>query len=375
MSLQFNPRPSLMLESVTLVDAYVNHIPCSKLSRPGATCIPEAEIQRMTHEACRTINPQDARVQFFFQNLPLGPSKAPETTSLAKLLAFTFTELKNQTITDSVASIVHAWSEVNEAKHVFTDVYTHYLDSRRLEEGESAPFAFGLGKLPVPPALKERLLEAFSDFVPLAKELGTILQPVADVLQDALEPWVQRAKPLAQRLERELQAEPLNDFIRHHLHAVVPEPVMKAEAALVYLMPRDAMCVFSPSPGGHGSLRLLMGIGSSIFAPQNAEMANWEYQALRVLGNPERALGILDALKSGPMTAQEVLNATGFEVHLSTMTRDMQSMQVAHLLNLDFQGSRRRYSVNYHAIQTLARHLLDRYPPEEAEQPVPSDEI
>lgn len=375
MSLQFNPRPSLMLESVTLVDAYVNHIPCSKLSGPGAACIPEAEIQRIMHEACRTIDPQDARVQFLFQSLPLGPSKGQETTSLAKLLAFTFTQLKDQTVADGVASIVHAWPEVNQGKHVFSDVYSNHLDSRRLEEGEAAPFAFGLGRLPVPPALKERLLEAFSDFVSLAKELGAILQPVADVLQDALEPWVQRTKPLAQRLEPELQAEPLNDFIRRHLHAVVPEPVMKAEAALIYLMPRDAMCVFSPANGGYGSLRLLMGIGSSIFAPQSAELANWEYQALRVLGNPERALGILDALKSGPMTAQEVLNATGFDVHLSTMTRDMQSMQVAHLLNLDFQGSRRRYSINYHAMQTLARHLLERYPPEETENPVPSDQI
>lgn len=375
MSLQFNPKPSLMLESVTLVDAYVNHIPCTELSGSGTACIPEAEIHRMMHEACRTIDPQDSRVQFFFQSLPLGPSKARETTSLAKLLAFTFTELKDQTVADGVASMLRAWPEVNQGNHVFCDVYSNHLDSRRLEEGEAAPFAFGLGKLPAPPALKERLLEAFSDFVPLTKEMGTILQPVADVLQDALEPWVQRARPLAQRLEQELRVEPLNDFIRRRLHAVVPEPVMEAEAALIYMMPRDMMCVFSPVSGGRGALRLLMGIGSTMFAPQNAEMASWEYQALRVLGNPERTLGILDVLKSGPMTAQEVLNVTGFDVHLSTMTRDMQSMQVAHLLNLDFQGSRRRYSINYHALQTLARHLLDRYPPEEAEPPASSGKV
>lgn len=368
MSLQFNPKPSLMLESVILVDAYVNQIPSKNLTGPGVACIPEAEIDRMMHEACRTIQPQDPRVQFWFQSLSLGPSKANATTSMSKLIAFTFTALADQSVADGVASILHAWPEVNLGDHVFHDVYPYHLDSHKLEPGEARPFAFGLGKLPAPPALKERLLEVFSDFVPLVEELGRMLQPVADCLEVALEPWVRQAGPLAQRLERELQVEPLNDFIQRRLHAVVAEPVMEAEAALIYLIPTETMCVFAPTEQGNGSLRVLVGVGSSMFSPPSKKMEGWEYQALRTFSNPERTLGILDALQAGPMTAQEVLNATGLDVHLSTMTRDMQSMQSAHLLSVDFQSSRRRYRINYDAIRILARHLLDRCPPEEEEE-------
>ncbi len=105
-------------------------------------------------------------------------------------------------------------------------------------------------------------------------------------------------------------------------------------------------------------------IGAAMGIPWLAEsevLTGWECRALRLLGNPLR-LKMLNALRQKPMSSREM--AKELNLHLGSVTRDVNSMEEARLLNSMREGSRRRYEVNYAAIRTLSRHLLAMCPEE-----------
>lgn len=71
---------------------------------------------------------------------------------------------------------------------------------------------------------------------------------------------------------------------------------------------------------------------------------------------------MLRALREKPMSSREVSKTLG--LHLGSVTRDVNHMNEAYLLNEIRHGARRRYSLNHQAIRTLARHLLAMCPEE-----------
>ena len=363
MSAIFYRHPCIYLEAVELVYAYVNQVPARKLAFPGQFSLPVSAIEEMLQDGCRSIDPEDAAVQFYFASYQLGKSEVESPTCLARLLAYSYSRWDIPDTAGNIDGIQNAWSwdSMSSSGFVFTYVHPFGIGSDRLAPGEPVPFANGLGQLKIPTGLKEKLLETFSDYAVHVDTLSSILQPVMQYLETALAPWVERAEPLIASWEERMQQAPLNDFIRQKLHYnYVHGEVNRAQAALIFFQPQQLHFRIDMN---RNELYLQLGATAQILASKTEHFTKWELKALRLLSGPMR-MNMLYALGEKTMTAQEIITAMGDEKALmSTVTRDLYNMHNAGLLNLEFRGARRYYSINGELLDTLSQHLRQLCPP------------
>lgn len=103
-------------------------------------------------------------------------------------------------------------------------------------------------------------------------------------------------------------------------------------------------------------MKIYIGAGTRLLSDSSADgLMGWEYRALHLLSSPVR-MRMLRAIHKKPMSSREL--AQELNLHLGTVTRDINSMDEAYLLNAVPNGARRRYTLNCEAIRTLAGHLL-----------------
>ncbi len=355
MAVVFYSHPCLLLEAEELLFSYANRSSIQGLAGSGPYGIPASEVENMMQEACCGLNRDQETLRFYFQQYPL-PGTNGSTTCLARFLVFTFSDWSNPEPAAVAHSILDAWKKVSSCPYVFTNVSAFCLSSAPWEGVDPPPFANGLGQLPIPMPLKEKLLETFSDLPAHLSALMELLLPVAEYLRHALVPWVDRAAPLRQSWERQMLAQSPDGFILEFLRAKVPWSVQNIEAALLYFIPDWILPGISEESR---ALKMLVGAGRMPQNPDGSEFTQREYLALRLLGSPTR-IKMLRALKETPMTSREM--SRNLELHLGTVSRDVSSMQDAGLLNIEFHGNRRRYSVNYATLRALAQHLVELCP-------------
>ena len=60
-------RPSILLESVEVLYAYVNEIPARDLAGEGSYCIPVHSMQKMMDTVCAGMSRHDPTLRFFFE--------------------------------------------------------------------------------------------------------------------------------------------------------------------------------------------------------------------------------------------------------------------------------------------------------------------
>ena len=335
MAIHLYPHPCLLLEAEELIYTYVNQLPLSEVARDGPYCIPPAEMERMMQDLCTSVDPKDETVEFYFQQYALPMCAHDAHTCLARILVFTFADRACTSIPVSIQRLRQAWSAEEMANHrlIFDQLSPFSLARTSWDQPGALPFANGLGRLPIPPGLKEGLLDTFSDYLSHIDTLTQLLLPVMEALEPCLSPWVARA-----------------------------QPINGVEAALMYFAPSWFNTDFDED---NGILKLYIGTGEPWDAsPDN--FAPWEYRALRLLGSPPR-IRMLRALGKQPMSSREIAKA--LDMHLGTVARDISSMQEERLLNIELDGTHRRYSVNYDALRTIAQHIWDMCPSE-----TPSDE-
>lgn len=157
-----------------------------------------------------------------------------------------------------------------------------------------------------------------------------------------------------------MRSQPPAEFFLEVLRYPFPTP-NSMEAGILYFSPKRVMVGMNSDDS---TMKLMIGAAAGVpWLLESAELMDWEFQALRLLGNPLR-FKMLNALRKKPMSSREMAKELG--LHLGSVTRDVNSMEEVCLLNSQRNGSRRRYNVNYAAIRTLAKHLLAICPAEDS---------
>ena len=357
MSITFSLQPCALLEATELLFFYFNELPVQRLSGTGPFCVPEEAAARMMQEACGGLDRSDEALSFFFQGFKL-PAANDELSCLARFLVFTFADWPHAAPEDAAQSMLESWRRLNETSFVFTDVNAFSLSNEPWRGDGPAPFANGLGRLSMPIALRERLLETLSAFQEHHSALMRILLPIAQYLQEALQPYADRAAEARQTWLSRMEADTPNAFLETWLRIRLSWELQDIWSGVLFFIPDWVLPRLNEETH---TLHLLFGAGKLQARHRPAEFDSWEYTALRLLGSPAR-MKMLKALRDMPMTSREM--AQSLQMHLGAVSRDVDNMRAAGLLNLELNSDRRRYSVNYAAVRTLAGHLLDLCPEE-----------
>lgn len=361
MDIVFHPTPCLFHEAEELLFLYANRFPMPEPLHPiSPYYIPAPELARMTEEACRDIPLEDPTLRYFFQAYSLPHEGIEPYTCLARILAFSFAELHSPCASQAVASMQQTLESLVREDYIFEELHTKTINFRPRDQVNSEFPDNGIRHLSAPVSFQEKLqsvLDAPGEILP---RLATLMEPIMEYLRQALVPWVIRAKPMVQAWEARMRSQPPADFFLEVLRYPLPTPA-SVEAGILYFSPKMIMI---GTNNDNSAMKLM--IGSSAGVPwllESEEFMGWEFQALRLLGNPLR-FKMLNALRKKPMSAREM--AKELDLHLGSVNRDVNSMEQVGLMNSQRDGSRRRYNVNYAAIRILAKHLLSLCPEEDS---------
>ena len=355
----FYRHPNLLLDAEELIYACVNDKPAESLTKDAPYCVPLPQVEQMMADVRELVPPSEDRERFF-RSYQLPKCSPGSHTCLARLMTYTFFDCAAPDTDAALRSLAEAWNPERAARQreVFVEVQAFGLTLARQEEGE-LPFALGLGRLPLPTGLREDLLEMFSDYIGSVRTLSRLLRPVMQYLEDALVPYMKRALPFIESWEKKMEGLAPEDFALEYIHYRSPHPIEHLTLSVMFFNPEWVVCRLV----GDNDLCIALGVGE----PWNAspdDFAPWEYRALRLLGSPAR-VRMLRALEQQPMSSREMAKA--LDLHLGAVTRDVSSMYEEQLLNVELQGSRRRYSVNHKALETIIQHLQAVIKPDTAE--------
>lgn len=71
MELIIYQHPCWLLEAAELVHGLVNHTPAGTMVGEGPYCIPKDRFRSIQASACSGMDPEDPRVRFYFEDVPL----------------------------------------------------------------------------------------------------------------------------------------------------------------------------------------------------------------------------------------------------------------------------------------------------------------
>lgn len=349
MTLHFYHTPFLFHEATELLFHYTNGLPMPDLSQKKSPySIPAGELERMISEACQDIPWENEALQFFFRQYKLPQSTDGAFTCIARVLTFSFADLSSKTAEQAVGSIITRLQKLRESGASFESLRTFTIDTYAGSEANA-----GILSLDAPSAFRKAFLAVYSDPVGTLSPLVPLIQPVMEYLQQALRPWAFRAEPMMKVWEDTLRSQTPEKVFKEALNYGEVPPVEHMELGIVYFLPQWVLLGLENDAS---TMKLFIGAGSYLFMdnPTNGLMG-WEYRAFHLLSSPDR-VRMLNAIHQKPMSSREL--AQELNLHLGTVTRDINSMDEAHLLNAIQDGSRRRYGLNCQALQTLAHHLL-----------------
>lgn len=360
MNVTFYRTPCLFQEAEELLFLYANQLPMPvPLHTDSPYYVSAEERTRMMEEACRHIPQDDPILRYFFRSYPLPQERFNPHTCLARILAFSFADMNLSRADQAMSSLLESLTYLVQENYIFEDLHALTINFRPRTQSDPDPFDNGISRLTAPAQFREKLQAVLASPKEKLDALGALMEPVMEYLRQALAPWVLRAEPMAQAWEDQMRSQPLEDFFQNNLLYPLPAPASAIEAGILYFSP---LMVTTGTNCDDSVIKLL--VGSAVGIPwlrQDSELMGWEYRALRLLGNPLR-FKMLSALRQKPMSSREM--AKELNLHLGSVTRDVNSMEAVSLLHSERAGSRRRYHVNYAAIRTLAKHLLAMCPEE-----------
>lgn len=349
MTLHFYHAPFLFHEAAELLFHYTNGQPMPELSQEKCPyCIPASELERMMEEISRDIPWESEVLQTFFRQYKLPASNTGSFTCLARVLAFSFVDLSSQTARQAVDSIIRHFEKVRESGAVFDELRPFTVNTHP----GSSPDA-GIPDLNAPAALRQLLLTVYRDPAGTLDPLVSLMEPVMARLHKELRPWAFRAEPMLKIWEDTMKRQTPEQFFRDSLHYEEVPPVTSIELGIVYFLPQWLLLGLENE---QSTMKIFIGAGTRLLSDSSADgLMGWEYRALQLLSSPVR-MRMLHAIRKKPMSSREL--AQELNLHLGTVTRDINSMDEAYLLNAIPNGARRRYTLNCQAIRTLAGHLL-----------------
>ncbi len=363
MNLKCYHAPFLFHEAVELLFLYTNGLPMPDLSQKKSPySVPAQELERITAKVCQNIPWEDEVLQTFFRQYKLTKSADGAFTCLARILAFSFADLSCQTAHLAVESIIKRLEAIRKGRLVFEDLRPFTVNTHPGDDPNA-----GINKLSAPAVLRQALLTVYDDPNGMLRPLISLISPVMSDLQWELRPWAFQAEPMLQVWENALLTQTPEQFFNESLHYSDVPQVTHIEMGLLYFLPQWLILGLEnegcTQNAQDETMKIFIGAGSTLLMDNPVKgLMGWEYRALHLLSSPVR-MRMIEALREKPMSSREL--AQELNLHLGTVTRDINSMDEAYLLNRTvYQGPRRRYSINVRAIRTLARHLLEICPEE-----------
>ncbi len=206
-----------------------------------------------------------------------------------------------------------------------------------------------------PKSYRMQLLEAFSAFDTYLDQLLQLLTPIIGRLPALLEPWVRQAARLQEKWSQFfLENSPEEFFLQRS--AVVCDNCKTVTMRFRYFFFPTWPWDVSGAKTGPFSSTLAWERSRNPGEQNPCSMADEEFEALRLMGNPARAR-MLQAMMYRTMTIQELSKALG--LNPGSVHRDLNSLFCcAKLLVLEAVRGKTGYRTDYEKIKALTERFL-----------------
>ena len=361
MKIVIQPKPCLLLETAELVFSFVNELSPQLLTAAGEWCIPEEEALRIRREVCRGLDPQDKKLQFFFQGFELegGYNRLSNLGTTMLYSCLTALDPEPEQMAENLLSF---WESI-EPPYCISAADPFALSIVQGSPEEFSPLSEEMNKVPAPMSYQLRLTEAFSQYPRYLHQLVEILQPLAKRLEPLLEPWVRQAQPLLQKWEVFFrEPENVRDFFHSRMEGFRCGQI---ELCLRYFPSRSGYYrLINEEKESLGKACLLFGLDMKPGMPKTTApfLDDDEVAALRLIANPDR-LEMLAAMMRRPMGGHELAGELG--LNSGTVFRDLNNLATAKLITRVAEGRKRVYSTNMETLRSLTRRILQVVNPDE----------
>lgn len=357
LEVHFLRQPCLLYEAVELLYAYVNQISPELLTSKGQYCIPVQEVATLITQACGDLDPFSEPLQKFFT--PHNYSHIPnQTTCLAFIIVYTFMNLEDLNPDRQIDWMVTTWERIRRGPYHIQQINRHAMEIIEYPDGSPSSLSKELKHLPIREDFYAALLETFSDFPYQISLLYALIRPVVEKLSKLMIPFVERAMPLADHWEKLLRENQVETFLQSRGAMLVDRPLSGSWFILRYLDCRVGNGQINPKTN---ELLMILGVGlNPSLAPawKETDLSEAEFVAFRLLGDQVRSK-IVHTLQDRAMYMQELTNCLG--LNPGTISRNLNSLSNAHLLEKEIRGERYYYRTNLEYIRTVFRHMLDYY--------------
>lgn len=349
MRINFEPRLCMILETVELLYAFVNHIPAQELTGDGPYCIPGWNLQQIMNDCCSGLSAQESILQYYFGRVPIQ-DESDKSTCLARNVAYDTLHFSCKTLEEAGEALRQSWRITRSQRLRPCRISEYGMVYSAPQESEYTPIASYMERLPVPPAYQQKLLETFAGYDNSVDELIALIAPVARKLEQHLSPWMEQAAPLIEQWQECLYRPDIREYIQKRFR-VSAESEYDTVSTCLHFLNSDR---FMGHVEDDRSLRLYVGVGLPIYPEEKQELEAWEYKALRLLGSPAR-VRMFQATIDNPMTSREIAQA--LDMHLGAVSRDVANLFDAKLLMMMNTGGKNRFYANVDAFDELLKHM------------------
>ena len=349
MNVSINPKLSLLMETADLLFAYVNQMSPSTLTSDKPYCIPEAEVDRIMKEVCGHLDPEDAKLRFYFQSVPVDSVKSTKMggTSVGQLLVYTNMDASGCDI-QQARTIMHDYYLGTGCFYEIHNIGQFALGTRACEEYRS--IAQELQKLSMPETLRLQLAEVLSNYHHHVDQICDLLEPLSQKLQPLLLPWWEQMRPWMEQWRENLSTlQGQQDFAER---INLDTTNMKNLQVSFRLLRTD--CSQGMYDLIDSELRCQLGLDFEPEKESAGALSSLQITALRLLASPDR-IEMLRAMTNRVMTPKELTQELG--MHAGTVFRDLNSMFQAHLVELVVDGIHRSYTTNTKYVNQLLAQL------------------
>lgn len=354
MEILVTAKPHMLLETVELMYAYMNHTPPEELAGSGTYSLPVSAVQEMLDVACDGLSREDEMLRFFFDRYILS-NEPRRDTCIARNLVYNLGYVGQGSIAKDCDRLRRIWTNDICAHNSIVAVGDYCLHWVAETEGPVIPVVEGLDGLAVDASYIRKLHALFVDYDRSVALLEALVTPVAEKLEPLLQPWAQRAEELAEERQTKLQDRTYWKKLMGVIQINFEEDVHTCWIQNRYLQPKV----------GPGNLYLVSNevfIHMGVEAEQERELdsvrretiQHWELEALRLLGSDSR-LKMLRVMLEKPLSTREL--AQTLEMNLGTVARDIRSMYDARLLIVETENNRVFYRTNIQTMELLGKHI------------------
>lgn len=354
MEILVTAKPHMLLETVELMYAYMNHTPPEQLAGDGPYSLPVSAVQEMLDVACDGLSREDEMLQFFFDRYILSDEPRRDTC-IARNLVYNLGYVGQNSISADCERLRRVWTKDICNHNSIVAVGDYCLHWVAETEGPVVPVVEGLDSLAVDASYIRKLHALFADYDRSVARLEALITPVAEKLQPLLKPWAQRAQVLAETRQAKLQNRAYWKKLMGAIQINFEEDVRTCWIQNRYLQPQV----------GPGNLYLVTNevfihMGVEVEQKREQELAcrqtiqHWELEALRLLGSDSR-LKMLRVMLEKPLSTREL--AQTLDMNLGTVARDIRSMYDARLLTVETENNRVFYRTNVETMELLGKHI------------------